>query len=58
MDDDRDYIAILRSSRFEFKASSLYDAKKKAVAYFKPRKRDECLISVMLADVEHHPSEA
>ena len=46
------YVAIFGSKQTEIYASSLYDAKQKAMAYFKPSKKKEYLVSIMLATVK------
>jgi len=46
----RTYVAIFKSQRVIFEASSMYEARNYALVHFMPRKRDAYLISVMLAD--------
>jgi hypothetical protein len=49
----RKYIAFYNHQQFELEAESLWDAKQKAVKHFKPPKRYEHMVSVLLADVTH-----
>jgi hypothetical protein len=45
------YIAFFNSKRIEVYAASLYAAKFEAVRIFKPRKSQEHMVSVVLAEV-------
>lgn len=45
------YTAFYNGKRYDFEAVSRYDAKKKAIAYFKIRKSREYKVSVNLAQV-------
>lgn len=56
------YICFYNGKRWECYANSLYEAKKKAIEHFKPRKSQQHMISVALAEkdgrtVTHSPSE-
>lgn len=56
------YIAYFRRKRIEIEAEDLAKAKIKALAEFKPSKRDEGLVAVVLAEkngkqVIHNPAE-
>lgn len=44
------YVAFFNGKREEIYAETLYDAKQKAIAIFKPRKKQEHMVSVMLAE--------
>lgn len=44
------FICIFNGKRFETRAASLYAAKLAAIAHFKPRKSQEHMIIVMLAE--------
>lgn len=46
----RTYAAFYRNDRTVLQASSLWEAKKKAVEYFKVPKTKQSLISVIVAD--------
>ena len=49
------YIALYQSRRTEIYAASLYEAKEKALAFFKPPKSRKHLVSVHLAEVDGEP---
>lgn len=56
------YIAYFRGKRIEIEAETLLQAKEKALAEFKPSKRDATLVAVVLAEkngkqVIHNPAE-
>lgn len=44
------YIGLFNGKRVEFYAASLYAAKVEAIRLLKPKKREENLVSVMLAE--------
>ena len=44
------YVCFFNGKRWECYAETLYEAKQKAVAFFKPRKKQEHMVSVMLAE--------
>lgn len=44
------YVGLFNGKRIEFYADSLYAAKVEALRQFKPKKREENLVSVMLAE--------
>lgn len=44
------YVALFNGKRIEVYAETLYEAKQKAFKAFKPRKREERMISVVLAE--------
>lgn len=44
------YKAFLHGKELDIKATSLYQAKQKAIELFKPKKKDISLIAVVLAD--------
>ena len=46
------YIAFYNSKRIEVYAESLYAAKLEAVRIFKPRKSQEHMVSVTLAEID------
>ena len=46
------YIGFFKGKRVEVYAPSLYAAKEKVLAHFKPSKKDSGLVSVMLAEVD------
>ena len=45
------YVAIFENRREEIEAQSLYEARKTAMAIFKPKKDREFMVSVLLATV-------
>ena len=49
------YICFFMGQRFDCYASSLYHAKQKAIAHFKPSKSKMGLVSVTLAETEAGP---
>lgn len=54
------YVFFYHSKRVEVEAETLYDAKVKALAHFKPKKSDQHMVHGMLAEkdgqpVVHHP---
>ncbi|MFK4131985.1 hypothetical protein ACI2KR_06775 [Pseudomonas luteola] len=49
------YIAFFNGKRAELYADSLFDAKLKAIAHFKPAKSKQHLVSVMLAEKDGEP---
>lgn len=49
MSDALTYAAFFKGRKAEIKATSLYEAKMKAIALFKPTKRDMGLLAVVLA---------
>ena len=49
------YICFYKGLRFEVHAESLYAAKLKAIAHFKPKKNSEHLVSVHLAEKDGEP---
>lgn len=49
------YIAFFNSKRTEVHAETSYDAWKKAVAFFKPRKSQEHMVHVHLAEKDGEP---
>lgn len=52
----RTYVAgFMTGDNITIEAESLWDAKQKAVAHFKPRKKDMGLVWVQLADVPITP---
>ena len=56
------YIAFFNGRQYVLYAASLYDAKLKAVAFFKPRKSQAHMVTVVLAEsngkpVVHTPTE-
>lgn len=51
------YIAIFNSKKIEIYANSLYEAKQKAIKYFRPNKRQEHNILVVLAEKDNKPVE-
>ena len=48
------YIAFFGSKQIELYASSLYEAKQKAIAQFNPPKSKQHMVSVMLAEKDGH----
>lgn len=46
------YVCLFMGKRFECQATSLWDAKQKAIAHFKPSKAKMGLLSVTLAETE------
>lgn len=44
------YVCFYNGKRYEVQAKSLFDAKTKAVAYFKPPKSKVYMVSVTLAE--------
>lgn len=44
------YIAIFNGKRIELYADSLYEAKKKAIRYFRPNRNQEHNVLVLLAE--------
>lgn len=55
------YICFFNGKRHEVHASSLWEAKQKAIAQFKPRRSQEHMVSVLLAEkdgkqVTHDPA--
>lgn len=44
------YVCFFKNARHELFAKSLWDAKQKAIAFFKPKRKDEHLVSVHLAE--------
>ncbi len=44
------YVAFFNRARTEVRASSLYAAKQKAIEFFKPRKSQAHMVSVVLAE--------
>lgn len=44
------YVAYFNGRRHELRASSLYEAKQRAIAHFKPRKSQEHMVAVVLAE--------
>jgi hypothetical protein len=56
------YQAFFQGRETTIEAEGLYSAKQKALAFFKPRKRDEGLVAVVLVEVDgqivtHSPGE-
>ena len=49
------YVCFYQSKRIEVYASSLYEAKQKAIAQFKPPKSKLGLVSVTLAELDAEP---
>lgn len=49
------YIAFYNDKRHELHATSLFDAKTKAVAHFKPPKSKAHMVSVVLAEKDGKP---
>lgn len=49
------YIAYFKRRRIEIEAETLLEAKQKALAEFKPNKRDATLVAVMLAEKNGKP---
>lgn len=49
------YVAFYNSQRHELYAESLWDAKQKAVAFFKAPKSKAHLVTVMLAEKDNQP---
>jgi hypothetical protein len=49
------YVAFFGGKRHELYAESLWDAKQKAIAHFRPRKKQEHMVSVVLAEVDGEP---
>ena len=52
----RTYNAYYNNQTREIMASSIWDAKQAAVAYFKPTKSKRHMVSVVLADVPLDPA--
>lgn len=50
-----DYIAFFNGRQHEIRASSLYDAKLAAIAFFRPRRSSEHMVSVVLAQIGDKP---
>jgi hypothetical protein len=55
------YVCFFNGRRTEVYAADMFEAKRKAVAFFKPRRNQEHMISVILAEkngepVEHNPA--
>ena len=46
------YVAIFENRREKIEAQSLYEAKKKAIAIFKPKKNREFMVTIMLATID------
>lgn len=51
------YVCFYNGKRHELYASSLWDAKQKAVAHFKVPKSKEHMVSVLLAEKDGQPVE-
>jgi hypothetical protein len=49
------YVAFFNGKRTEVYADSLYQAKQKAITHFKPRKSQEHMVSVVLAEKDGQP---
>jgi hypothetical protein len=49
------YVAFFNDKRTEVYADSLYQAKQKAITHFKPRKSQEHMVSVVLAEKDGQP---
>ena len=49
------YVAFYNDKRHELHAESLYAAKQAAIAYFKPPKSKQHLVSVVLAELDGKP---
>lgn len=49
------YKAFYNGKSIEVYATTLFEAKTKAVAVFKPRKSQEHMVSVVLCEVEQNP---
>jgi len=49
------YIAFFNDKRHELYAASLWDAKQKAIAHFKPAKSKQHLVHVVLAEKDGEP---
>ena len=46
------YVCFFNEKRHELYARSLWDAKQQAVAFFKPKRKDEHMVSVLLAEID------
>lgn len=51
------YIAFYNQKRFEVYAETLFEAKDKAIAHFKPPKSKQHMVTVMLAEKDGEPVE-
>ena len=49
------YVGFFKNERHELYAKSLWDAKQKAIAFFKPKRKDEHMVSVVLAEKDGSP---
>lgn len=49
------YVCFFKNERHEIYAKSLWDAKQKAIAFFKPKRKDEHMVSVILAEKDGKP---
>lgn len=49
------YVCFFKNERHELYAKSLWDAKQKAIAFFKPKRKDEYMVSVLLAEKDGSP---
>jgi hypothetical protein len=49
------YVCFFNTERHELYAKSLWDAKQKAIAFFKPKRKDEHMVSVLLAEKDGKP---
>ena len=50
MEENFGYISIFNGKKIELYAASLYEAKKKAIRYFRPNRNQEHNVLVMLAE--------